>query len=310
MLNYNTPSFNIASFAVAVYLIQRIFSLIQALQGLGQDVNQLVPYVQSVSTYQQMAENNQEIDNGKASPSFEHSIRFKNVSFKYPNKENYVLSGLSFEVEKGAMIGIIGPSGAGKTTIADLLLRLLQPGEGQIMLDDTDIRNIKLREWRSVVGYVPQEVFLLNGTVEDNIKFHDNSISHEDVVAATKLSNIYETINNLPDGFKTEVGERGVKLSGGQRQRIALARTLARKPKVLILDEATSSLDNESESLIQEAIANLKGHVTVIVIAHRINTIMRADTVFVLDDGKLAESGQPEKLLADKNSYLHKVYYL
>jgi len=310
VLNYNTPSFNIASFAVAVYLIQRIFSLIQALQGLGQDVNQLVPYVQSVSAYQQTAENNQEIDNGKAPSSFEHLIRFKDVSFKYPNKEKDVLSGLSFEIEKGAMIGIIGPSGAGKTTIADLLLRLLQPKEGQIMLDNTDIRDIKLKEWRSTIGYVPQEVFLLNSTVESNIKFHDNSIPHEEVVAAAKLANIYDTINNLPDGFKTEVGERGVKLSGGQRQRIALARTLARKPKILILDEATSSLDNESESLIQESIANLKGHVTVIVIAHRINTVMRADMVLVLDNGKLAESGQPEKLLADENSYLHKVYYL
>ena len=195
------------------------------------------------------------------------------------------------------MVGFIGPSGVGKTTIADLLLRLFQPQTGAIMLDDTNIQEIALNAWRNKIGYVPQEVFLLNDTIENNIRFYNDSISHEDIIMSAKMANIFETIEGLPHGFQTEVGERGVKLSGGQRQRIALARTLARKPEILILDEATSALDNESETLIQKSINGLKKKITIIIIAHRLSTVMNADHLFLLDNGKITKEGPPQELL-------------
>ncbi len=310
LITYRTASFNIASFAVAVYLVQRIFSLIQSMQAQMQAVNQLVPYVQSVYDHQRKADLHQEADHGTLPFAFEHTLSLQNIAFSYPSAAISALSLDSLHITKGMVLGIIGPSGSGKTTIADMLLRLMEPQEGTIRLDDHDIRDIKLKEWRRNVGYVPQEVFLLNDTIENNIKFYQTDMTHEEVVAAAKMANIVDTIEKLPLGFATQVGERGLKLSGGQRQRIALARTLARAPRILILDEATSALDNESEASIQEAISNLRGNVTVIIIAHHINTIMKTDTTIILENGRIIESGQPEELLQNKNSYLHKVYHI
>jgi ABC-type multidrug transport system fused ATPase/permease subunit len=211
-------------------------------------------------------------------------------------------------VQKGEMIGIIGPSGAGKTTLVDILLRLLKPQNGIILADDVDIDSIDLDSWHKNVGYVSQDIFLLNDTIEANIKFYSNSVSQNDVIAASKMANIYDFIQELPNKFDTPTGERGVKLSGGQKQRIALARTLARKPSILILDEATSALDNESEKRIQEVIENLKGKMTVLVIAHRLGTVMNCDNLLVLDKGKIIEEGKPQELLKDKESYFFKMY--
>lgn len=295
LFSYHTPAFNIASFAVVVYLIQKIFSLVQTLQGQAQDINQLIPYVKAVLDYDHRAKEHHEIDTHVGKFSFNEKISFKDVIFSYGDK--LVLNNLTFNITKGSMVGFIGPSGVGKTTVADLLLRLFKPRSGKIMLDDADIQEISLKAWRSKIGYVPQEVFLLNDTIENNIKFYNDSISHEDVVQSAKMANIYETIQNLPNGFATEVGERGLKLSGGQRQRIALARTLARKPEILILDEATSALDNESEALIQKAINGLKKEMTIIIIAHRLSTVMNADRLFLLDNGKITKEGSPEELL-------------
>jgi ABC-type multidrug transport system fused ATPase/permease subunit len=305
LFNYGAPTFNIASFAVVILLVQRIFSLIQSLQGQAQNTNQLIPYVKIVSDYNREAEQHQEIDIGIKEFSFKERLSFQDVAFGYGNK--LVLDNLKLNIPKGSMIGIIGPSGAGKTTIADLLLRLFRPQRGMITLDGIDIQNIALGAWRKEIGYVPQEVFLMNDTIENNIRFYDDSISHEDVVQSAKLANIYETIEGLPNGFETEVGERGLKLSGGQRQRIALARTLARKPQILILDEATSALDNESEALIQKAINGLKKEMTIIIIAHRLSTVMNADRLFLLDDGKIAEEGTPEELINNPDSYFNRM---
>lgn len=305
LFNYNAPAFNIASFAVVVYLIQRIFLLVQTLQGQAQDINQLIPYIKTTSDYAERAKQHKEIDKHTGKFSFNDSISFQDITFSYGDK--LVLNKMSLNIDKGSMVGFIGPSGAGKTTIADLLLRLFRPESGAILLDGKNIQEIALKAWRNKIGYVPQEVFLLNDTVENNIKFYDDSISHQDVIQSAKMANIYETIQELPNGFETEVGERGVKLSGGQRQRIALARTLARKPEILILDEATSSLDNESEALIQKAINSLKKKMTIIVIAHRLSTVMNADRIFLLDEGKIAEEGTPEELLNDSNSYFNRL---
>ncbi len=309
MFTYHLPSFNIASFGVVVYLIQKIFSFIQSIQGQFQTFISITPNMENIISYRSIATSNTEIDRGSDVFIFNESLEFKNISFSH-NKNTRVLDNINLLVEKGRIVGIIGPSGAGKTTIADMLLRLLVPNEGQILLDNKDFLKIALKDWRKNIGYVPQDIFLINDTIENNILFYNQSISHETVVQAAKTANIFNFIEELPDKFATIVGERGVKLSGGQKQRIILARALARNPQILILDEATSAIDNESEVLIQEAIQNLKGQMTVIVIAHRINTIMRTDLVFILDRGKLVESGHPNNLLKDENSYLHRIYHL
>ena len=185
-------------------------------------------------------------------------------------------------MRKGEFLGLIGPSGAGKTTIVDLLLRLLKPGHGSILLDGVDISGIDMKAWRTNVGYVSQDIFLFNESIADNIRFYSSSISDNAIEEAAKLANIHEFVMELPDKYQTVVGERGIRLSGGQRQRIALARVLARRPQILILDEATSALDNESEIKIQESIQKLKGKITILVIAHRLSTILNTDRLISL----------------------------
>lgn len=206
------------------------------------------------------------------------------------------------------MTGIIGPSGAGKTTIIDLFLRLLHPQEGEILIDGINIDEIDKKSWHNNIGYVSQDIFLLNDTIENNIRFYSDSLNHKDIAEASKSANIYDFIETLPDKFQTFVGERGIQLSGGQRQRIVLARILARKPQILVLDEATSALDNESEHKIQEAIKNLRGKLTILIVAHRLTTVMNTNKILVLKDGFIVEEGSPEELLENKRSYFYKNY--
>ena len=203
-------------------------------------------------------------------------------------------------------MGLIGPSGAGKTTVADILLRLFEPTSGSVTIDNEPIGNIRIDEWRQYIGYVSQDVFLLNASVSENIRFYSPNVTDADIEEAARKANIYDFVMSLPQGFATTVGDRGVLLSGGQRQRIVLARALAKRPKLLILDEATSALDSESERLIQEAIRALHGSITVFVIAHRLSTIESVDTLLVLEDGKLTESGTPMQLLNTATSYFAK----
>lgn len=307
--SYKSHDFSIASFVVIIYLIQKIFSFIQAIQGKINNINGSLPYLESMLAYQELAMKNGEKSSGKNKFKFNEFLKIIGLTFTYPETNKEVLSDINFSIKRGQMVGIIGPSGAGKTTLVDILLRLVNPDKGTILCDDVDISSVNLGDWRKNVGYVSQDVFLLNDAIGANISFFNESITQDDIIAASKLANIYNFIQGLPDEFDTPAGERGVKLSGGQKQRIALARVLARKPAILILDEATSALDNESEALIQEAINNLKGQITVIVIAHRLSTIMNADSLMVLDRGKIIESGTPEELIKNESSYLYKSYH-
>lgn len=306
-VSYQSPDFNFAVLAATMYLIQRIFQHIQQFQGNLHAMNEAVPYLKSVLGHQDCSIEAVEVDSGRTRFSFEHTLEFKDVSFAYEKGQD-VLQGVNFSIRKGEMVGLIGRSGAGKTTIIDLLLRLFNPIRGAIMLDGKDLSEISIHEWRKNVGYVSQDIFLMNDTITNNIKFYDSTLTLEDIEKAAKMANIYEFITKCPKGFETIIGERGVMLSAGQRQRIIIARVLARNPKILILDEATSALDNESEAKIQKVIENLKGKVTVLAVAHRLSTLRNSGRLIVLDNGKIIEQGSPQDLLKEKESYFFKMY--
>lgn len=303
----NNPGFNVIAFAAVVYLVEKIFMYMQSLLGTVQQINEMIPYLRSVIRFRKLTRKNEEVEQGRSAFQFNKSLVFKNVSFSYSSGRP-VLSNISFSISKGEMIGIMGPSGGGKTTIVDLILRLFNPASGQIVIDDKNAAEIRVKRWRENIRYVPQDVFLLNDTIENNIQFFGEKLTHEKIVEAAKMANIYSLIRSLPDGFQTIIGERGVKLSGGERQRIALARAMVRVPQILILDEVTSSLDHRSELLIQESIRNLKGRVTIIIIAHRLSTILNSDKVLVLDQGKIAEYDSPRELIKNTDSHLYQIY--
>ncbi len=306
-VSYKIGGFNLAALVAVIYLIQRIFQYMQQLVANLHNINELAPYAQTLIRFNKLADENIEREYGNKIFKFEDKIRLNNISFHYTDHKQ-ILKNINFEIKKGEMVGLIGPSGAGKTTIVDLMLRLLKPQDGKILCDEVDINQIKLYEWRSKIGYISQDIFLINDSIENNIKFYDKSITHKKMIEAAKMANIYQEIQELENGFKSIIGERGIFLSAGQRQRVVIARILAREPEILIMDEATSALDNESEVKIQKIINQLKGKITVLVIAHRLSTIMDSDKLLVLENGSIVEQGNPNKLVSDKDSYFYKVY--
>lgn len=306
LLTYHTPEFSVIAFAASLYLIQKIFTYLESGQASLQTMSILVPYARSIATFKRNLDLHRESSSDGAPFVFDHELTFRGVSFSYDEGKS-ILDAVDFSLRTGETTGLIGPSGAGKTSIADLLLRLFKPTAGTLLLDGVPSESIALTEWRKHIGYVSQDVFLLNSTIEENIRFYDRTITEEDIERAAKQANIYDFVNGLPEGFQTITGDRGVMLSGGQRQRIALARALARKPALLILDEATSALDHESEKLIHESIRALHGKVTVLIIAHRPSTVAEADMILVLSRGCIVERGSPEKLLQNRNSYFYKM---
>lgn len=307
IIYHKLPGFSVISFAAVIYLVQKMFAYAQSLQGNAYQISEAIPFLQVVADFHSLTTKNKELTNGSAAFKFNDRLDFKNVKFSY-NPETEILSGMTFSIKKGQMIGLVGPSGVGKTTVADLLLRLFYPTSGEILLDGRDVSQIDIKDWRKNVGYVSQDMFLLNDTIQNNIRFFDNEVSEKDIIEAAKAANIYDFVQELPKKFGTVIGERGIKLSVGQRQRVVLARALVKNPRLLVLDEATSSLDSQSESLVQKAIENLKGRVTVLAIAHRLSTIMNADKLLVLDGGKIIEEGLPAELLKDKDSHFYKMY--
>ncbi len=225
-------------------------------------------------------------------------VRLQDVHFHYPSRpEVEVLRGVTLEASPGQRIALVGPSGAGKSTIVSLLLRFYQPDKGRIVIDDRDARDYDLHELRAQMALVPQDVILFGGTIAENITYGKPNATQEDVERAARQANAHDFIMSFPDGYQTRVGERGVQLSGGQRQRIAIARAILRDPAILLLDEATSSLDSQSESLVLEALDRLMHGRTSLVIAHRLSTVRGADRIFVLEQGKVVESGTHAELM-------------
>ncbi len=236
--------------------------------------------------------------------SFERAIVFENVSFAYEERD-ILLNGVNLTIEKGKVTAIVGSSGVGKTTLINLILGLFEPMSGGITIDGVLLQEYKLQSWLSKIGFVSQDPFIYHSSVADNIFFGRNGHSIESVIKAAKIANAHGFISELPDAYDTIVGERGMKLSGGQQQRIAIARAILDDPEVLILDEATSSLDSISEKLVQEAIDNVSRNRTVVVIAHRFSTIRYADKIVVLHEGRVVEEGSHQELMGRPGYYSH-----
>ena len=229
------------------------------------------------------------------------------MSFRYPSRTNLVLNHIDLTVNRAEILAIVGMSGAGKTTLVDLLFHFYNVTEGEILIDGTDIQKFTLSSLRSHLALVTQETFLFNETIWNNVAYGRPGASREDVLAAIRAAHVDYFAEKLDDGYETIIGERGVKLSGGQRQRIAIARAILRNAPILILDEATSALDSESEKLVQDALYNLMEDRTTFVIAHRLSTIKHADRIIVMDKGEIVESGTHDTLLS--NSGLYQKYH-
>ena len=233
----------------------------------------------------------------------EGKITFKHVSFEYPDDHTPVLADIDLTIKPGEKVALVGPSGGGKTTLCNLLPRFYDPTEGEILLDDQNIKKVTLQSLRSNVGVVQQDVYLFSGSVYENIAYGKPGASKEEVIKAAKLAGAHDFIQELKDGYETYVGERGVKLSGGQKQRISIARVFLKSPKVLLLDEATAALDNESEHLVSESLDKLAAGRTTLTIAHRLTTIHGADRILVLSGSRIVEEGNHETLMKKKGIY-------
>lgn len=231
------------------------------------------------------------------------SVEYKNVAFNYENKKTALFENLNLRIKPGEKIGLVGQSGGGKTSITKLLLRFMDIQKGQILIDNQDITTIRQTDLRKHITYVAQEPMLFHRSLKENIAYGNLQASQQEIEAVAKMAHAQEFIKDLPDGYNTLVGERGVKLSGGQRQRVAIARAMLKNAPILILDEATSALDSESEVLIQDALWKLMDNKTALVIAHRLSTIQKMDRIIVLDKGQIVEQGTHKELIRQNGVY-------
>jgi ATP-binding cassette subfamily B protein len=235
-------------------------------------------------------------------------IQFCDVSFHYPENQEPVLSHVNLTIQPGEYVALVGPSGAGKTTLCSMIPRFYDVTEGQVLVDGKDVRSLQQKSLRDNIGIVQQDVYLFGGSILENIRYGRPDATVEEVVAAAKEANAHDFIMSLPNGYETDIGQRGVKLSGGQKQRLSIARVFLKNPPILIFDEATSALDNQSEQIVQESLEHLAKNRTTLVIAHRLSTIRNAQRILVLTEDGIAEQGTHEELLAMGGVY-SKLYH-
>ena len=297
-----------------IRFILLLFSVLGPIKSLGNVFNELQNGLASadrVFSILDIKSDINDIENAVELNQFENHIAFKDVSFHYDQSSQAVLKNVDFSIKSGQILALVGPSGAGKSTLVDLIPRFYDVTDGAINIDGKNIKDVKLDSLRSLMGIVTQETFLFDDSVKANIAYGLDSISDDIIKKAAIAANANEFIKELPEGYDTIIGERGVKLSGGQRQRIAIARAIVKNPPILILDEATSSLDTESEKIVQDAIEKLMHNRTVIVIAHRLSTVHNADKIIVLDKGLIIDMGTHEELINKDGIYkqLHNLQF-
>jgi len=281
-----------------------IFQILPKLSKFGHyrmNFMEILPKVEAVYSMMKDETYTKILNGSKIFSGLKRGIRFKNVTFKHKDRD-VLLDNFSLEINRDEITAMVGPSGSGKSTVVNLLLRLHEVDSGGIYIDDSNIKELDIFSVLKKVGFVSQETFIFNASIKDNIGFGSN-YSDEEIIQAAKLANADEFIRQFPDGYDTIVGDRGMRLSGGEKQRIAIARAMIRKPEILILDEATSSLDNISEKIVQDAINNVSKNCTTLMIAHRLSTIQKADMIHVLNNGKIVESGTHKQLLNKKGCY-------
>lgn len=302
--NMQNPLTGMTSGDFAMYIAFTIFMVmpIVDLANIGTQITEAFAGLDRISEVFAMKTETDDDKEKQALPDIKGTIDFENVHFEY-EKDVPVLKGVSFHSEAGTTTALVGSSGSGKSTILSLVLNFIQPTTGKISIDGKDLQSVKLNDYRKHLGVVLQDNFLFDGTILDNIRFSNPQATFEEIQAVCKIANADEFIEKFPEGYKTIVGERGVKLSGGQKQRIAIARALLANPRILILDEATSSLDSESEALIQEGLNNLRKGRTTFVIAHRLSTIRSADQILVVEAGEILERGTHDELIALNGRY-------
>ena len=291
-----------------------LFSLFQPLKNLTNVVNELQNGLASadrVFAIMDIKSDIQDVDNAVEVNDLKNTLSFDNVSFSYGDEKDKVLNNINFQINKGEILALVGPSGAGKSTLVDLIPRFYDTLSGSIKIDGKDIKKLKINSLRSLMGIVTQETFLFDDSVKANIAYGVENISDDKIKDAAIAANAHEFIKELPDGYNTIIGERGVSLSGGQKQRIAIARAIVKNPPILILDEATSSLDSESEKHVQSAIENLMSERTVFVIAHRLSTVHNANKILVLENGQIVQEGKHDELVNIDGLYkqLHKMQF-
>ncbi len=286
---------------VYLYAFMRVAPSLTEMTALSMLVAERQPYAEAV--YRELHAPSRRLSDGSATiEAFQNSITFEQVTFTYPGRES-TLQDISVTFDKGTTTAIVGHSGSGKSTLADLIVRLFDVENGRILIDGHDLRDLRLAEWRRRIGYVSQDTFIINASVQDNIAFYAPDVSRDVIVSAAQAADAHDFILRLPQQYETLLGDRGLKLSGGQRQRIAIARALIRRPDILIFDEATSALDSLSELEVQASISHIAKQHTVILVAHRLSTIKRADKIIVLERGRVVEQGRHHDLMARQGAY-------
>ncbi|KAF0196434.1 MAG: ATP-binding cassette subfamily B bacterial MsbA [Bacteroidetes bacterium] len=294
-------SMDAAIFIVYITVFSQIINPIKALSTAVYNVQKGAASVERIEQILNAEEVITEKEDAVAVKEFKEQIEYRNVWFRYEQED--VLKNINLIIPKGKSIALVGASGSGKSTMADLLPRFYDTTQGEILIDGTPIRNFVISDVRGLMGIVSQETILFNATVLDNITFGMQNVGKDDVIAAAKVANAHEFIMQMPDGYETNIGDRGIKMSGGQRQRISIARAVLRNPPVMILDEATSALDTESERLVQDALLNLMKNRTSLVIAHRLSTIQHADEIIVMQKGEIVERGTHNELMTREGVY-------
>ncbi len=312
-LQIKAGSMSTGEFTSFVIALLMLYEPVKRLTGIHNIFQQALGASQKVFEYLDGDQQVKERPHAAKLAKFEKGVVFENVQFRYPSTpDGFVLDGLQLEVKAGEVVALVGPSGAGKTSLANLVPRFYDVTGGAIKIDGRDIRDLRLASLRDKISIVAQDTFLFNDTVAANIGYGLRHATHEQIREAARNALAEEFIERLPEGYETIIGERGVKLSGGQRQRLAIARALLKNAPILILDEATSHLDTESEMLVQRALQNLMEHRTVIVIAHRLSTVRRADKIVVLENGRITETGTHEDLVGGGGIYqrLHDLQFI